>query len=46
MASVMSMWCGILLGFKVTKLFGICDHSGVKDSGKVLVIIIYYLYNY
>ena len=39
----------ILLGFKLTKLFHICNFSGGKDSGKViirLIIIIYYYYNY
>ena len=44
MASVISMWCGIFLGLKLTKLFGICNFSGAKDSGKVLIIMIYYFY--
>ena len=33
-------------GFKLTKLFGIYDFSVEKDSGKVLIIIIYCFYNY
>ena len=32
--------------FKLTKLFGIYDFSVEKDSGKVLIIIIYCFYNY
>ena len=42
MASVIPMLCGILLGLKLTKLFSICNLSGAKDSGKVLIIIIHY----
>ena len=34
------------VGFKLTKLFGIYDFSVEKDSGKVLIIIIYCFYNY
>ena len=33
-------------GFKLIKLFGIYDFSVEKDSGKVLIIIIYCFYNY
>ena len=33
-------------GFKLTKLFCIYDFSVEKDSGKVLIIIIYCFYNY
>ena len=33
-------------GFKLTKLFGIYDFTVEKDSGKVLIIIIYCFYNY
>ena len=29
-------------GFELTKLFGIDDLSVAKDSGKVLIVIIYY----
>ena len=36
MASVIPKLCGILLGLKL-----ICDFSGAKDSGKVLIIIIF-----
>jgi len=32
---------GGLAALKLTKLFGIDDFSAVKDSGKVLIIIIY-----
>jgi len=36
-----------LAALKLTKLFGIDDFPAVKDSGKVLIIIIYcYLINY
>ena len=31
-------------GFKLAKLFGIYDFSVTKDSGKVLIIIIYCFY--
>ena len=40
MASIISMWCGIFLGFELTKLFSICDFSVAKYSGKVIIIII------
>ena len=30
----------------ISKLFGIYDFSVAKDSGKVLIIIIYCFYNY
>ena len=30
MASVIFVWWGMFLGFKLTKLFGICHFSGVK----------------
>ena len=33
-------------GFKLTKLFGTYDFLVEKDSGKVLIIIIYCFYNY
>ena len=33
-------------GFKLAKLFGIYDFSVAKDSGKILIIIIYCFYNY
>ena len=45
MASVISLWCGIFLGFN-SKNFGICDFLGAKGSGKVFMIIIYYFYNH
>ena len=45
MASVITMWWGILLVFKSTKLFGICDFPVANDSVKVVIIIIYYFYN-
>ena len=36
-----------LAALKLTKLFGIDDFPAAKDSGKVLIIIIYcYLFNY
>ena len=33
-------------GFKLTKLFGIYNFSIEKDSGELLIIIIYCFYNY
>ena len=46
MESVITFWSYILLGLKLTKLFGIEKIPVAKDSGKVLIIIIYYIYNY
>ena len=42
MTSVIAMLCGIFLCLKLTKLFCIWE----LDSGKVLIKIIYYFYNY
>ena len=46
MVRVISMRRSTLAGFKLIKLFGIDDFSVVKDSGKVLIIIIHWFYNY
>ena len=46
MESVIILWSYILLGLKLTKLFGIEKIPVAKDSGKVLIIIIYCFYNY
>ena len=46
MVSVITLWSYIFLGLKLTKLFGIEKFSVAKDSGKVLIIIIYCFYNY
>ena len=46
MVRVISIPHSTLAGFKLTKLFGIYDFSVAKDSGKVLIIIIYCFYNY
>ena len=34
-----------LAALKLTKLFGIDDFPAAKDSGKVLIIIIYFIYS-
>ena len=47
MARLISRQRGGLAALKLTKLFGIDDFPAAKDSGKVLIIIIYcYLINY
>ena len=47
MVKLISRQRGVLAVLKVTKLFGINDFPAAKDSGKVLIIIIYcYLINY
>ena len=46
MVRVISIRHSTPAGFKLTKLFGIYDFSVAKDSGKVVIIIIYCFYNY
>ena len=46
MVRVISIRHSTPAGLKLTKLFGIYDFSVAKDSGKVLIIIIYCFYNY
>ena len=47
MVRLISRQRGGLAALKLTKLFGIDDFPAAKDSGKVLIIIIYcYLINY
>ena len=46
MVRVISIRHSTPAGFKLTKLFGIYDFSVGKDSGKVLIIILYCFYNY
>ena len=47
MVRLISRQPGGLAALKLTKLFGIDDFPAAKDSGKVLIIIIYcYLINY
>ena len=41
MVRLISRQCGGLAALKLTKLFGIDDFPAAKDSGKVLIIIIY-----
>ena len=41
MVRLISRQRGGLAALKLTKLFGIDDFSAAKDSGKVLIIIIY-----
>ena len=41
MVRLISRQCGGLGALKLTKLFGIDDFLAAKDSGKVLIIIIY-----
>jgi len=41
MVRLISRQRGGLAAIKLTKLFGIDDFSAAKDSGKVLIIIIY-----
>ena len=41
MVRLISRQRGGLAALKLTKLFGIDDFPGAKDSGKVLIIIIY-----
>ena len=46
MVRLISRQRGGLATLKLTKLFGIDDFPAAKDSGKVLIIIIYLLFNY
>ena len=46
MVRVISLRYSTPTGLKLTKLFDIYDFSVAKDSGKVLIIIIYCFYNY
>ena len=46
MVRVISIGHSTPAAFKLTKLFGIYDFSVAKDSGKVLIVIIYCFYNY
>ena len=39
MICVITLWSYILLGLKLTKLFGIEKNPVAKDSGKVLIIL-------
>ena len=41
MVSLISRQRGVLAALKLTKIFGINDFPAAKDSGKVLIIIIY-----
>jgi len=41
MVRLISRQCGVLAALKLIKLFGIDDFPAAKDSGKVLIIIIY-----
>ena len=41
MVRLISRQRGGLAALKLTKLFGIDDFSAAKDSGKVLIIVIY-----
>ena len=41
MVRLISRQRGVLAALKLTKLFGIDDFPAAKDSGKVLIIIIY-----
>ena len=43
MVRLISRQRGGLAALKLTKLFGIDDFPAAKDSGKVLIIIIYYM---
>ena len=44
MVGVISIWSRTPAGFKLTKFFGIENFSIAKDSGKVLIIVIYIVF--